>query len=168
MGYRGRLIFPFTAHVARLDTTATAANGAPLSDGYDYDFKEPVKKADGTTARVYKPVDKLPCQVETEGDPFDALAMRNLGDDQTTTVKLCFHFQDLEDYGLVDAKGRALFKKGDKLVAVYDQDETEIDDYSARNLVVTEAQPRSAGLSGGKRNLLLVTFKTRDLSTSEV
>lgn len=168
MGYRGRLIWPFTARIAKLDTLATSVNGAPLSGGYDFDFKEPVKKSDGTTSRVYgNPID-LPCQVETEGDQFDRLTMRNLGDDGDTALKLVFHFQDLEDYGLVDTKGRATIPKGTKLVAIFDGDMEEIDDYESQDLVVTEAQPRSAGLSGLKRNLLLVTFKARDESTSEV
>lgn len=166
MGYRGRLIWEFVAHVAKLNTLATSVNGAPLDDGYDYDFKEPVKKADGTTSRVYDAAIPIPCQVETEGDPFDTLAMKNLGDDRDTALKLCFHFQDLEDMGLVDSKGRATITKGDRLTAIYDKDGEEIDDYNERELVVVEAQPRSAGLSGHKRNLLLVSFRHRDQSTT--
>lgn len=167
MGYRGRLITEFKAEISRLNTLATSVNGAPLDDGYDYDFKEPVKKADGTTSRVFDQSIKIPCQVETEGDRFDFLTMRNLGDNSDTEVKLVFHFQDLEDMGLVGPKGRAKITKGDKLIAIFDEDDEEIDNYEERNLVVTTAQPRSAGLSGGRRNLLLVTFRRRDRSTSE-
>ena len=166
MGYRGRLIFPFEAKLSKLNTAGTAVNGAPLPDGYDYDFKEPVKKADGTNARIYDAPILLPCQVETEGDQFDALTMRNLGDDRDTEIKLLFHFQDLEDYGLVDSKGRAKITKGDKLVSVWDNEGNEVDNYEEAGLVVTQAQPRSYGLSGGRRNLLLVTFRARDTSTS--
>lgn len=168
MGYRGRLIWPFIAEVAKLNTVATSVNGAPLATGYDHDFKEPVKKADGTTSRSYDPGIQLPVQVETEGDPFDALVMRNTGDDGDTELKLVFHFRDLEDRGLVDIKGRATITKGDKLIRVTDRDGEEIDNYEERNLVVTEVQPRSAGLSGHRRNILLVSFRRRSVTTTEV
>ena len=60
MGYRGRLIWIFTAEVLRLDTAATAENG-PGAVGYDHDFREPLKAADGTTSRVYHPAVELDC-----------------------------------------------------------------------------------------------------------
>lgn len=166
---RGRLIYPFIAEIAALNTLATSFNGAPLADGYDFDFKEPVKKADGTTSRVYDASFRIECQVETEsaGDTFDKLGMRNLGDDGDTEIKLCFHFQDLEDMGLVDANGRGQINKGAKLVAIFDSDGEEVDNYAERSLFVVEAQPRSYGLSSLKRNLLVVTFRYRMTSTLE-
>ena len=167
MGYRGRLISPMSAIVAFYDTAATEANGGPFPSGYDPVFREPVKKADGSETRQFV-THTLDCQLETEGDRFDQLQMRNTGDDGATEVKLVFHFQDLEDNLLVDAAGRATIVKGSKLLQVFDQLGNEIDDYGERELVVVEAQPRSAGLSGGQRNLLLVTFRERDKGTNEV
>lgn len=168
MGYRGRLIWPFRATVARLDTSGTSANAGPTAGGYDNAFKEPRKRADGTLNTVYKALIVLQAQVETEGDDFDALSLRRGGDNRDSEVKLVFHFQELEDMGLVSPKGRALLSKGDRLMAVHTQSREEIDDYSDLDLVATVLQPRSAGLSGGKRNLLLVTYRRRDRSSVEV
>lgn len=156
---RGRLIWPFLATVEPLDTAATEA--ADAGTGYDPYFKEPITRSDGTDARVYGTPVELECQVETEMDEVRELNQGNSGDDERVELKLVFHFQDLEDQGLVDASGRALIKKGDRLVQITDIDGTEIDDYSGLNLVVQHSQPRSAGLSSLRRNLLLVTFKKR-------
>lgn len=166
MGYRGRLIWPFRATIRRLDTTATAANAGPTPGGYDHDFKEPRKRADGSLNTAYKPEIVLQAQVETEGDVFDALSLRRLGDNRDSQVVLVFHFQELEDMGLVEG-GVAQLAKGDRLMAVHTQSREEIDDYSSLHLVATQLQPRSYGLSGGKRNLLLVTYRRRDNSTLE-
>jgi hypothetical protein len=168
MSYRGRLIWPFRATIERLDTQATAANPGPTAGGYDHDFKEPRKRADGTTNTVYMAPIILNCQVETEADDFDALAMRRGGDNRDSEVKLVFHFQELEDHGLVDDHGRALMSKGDRLVAIHTQNREEVDNYAELHLVATNLQPRSYGLSGLKRNLLLVSYRRRDRSSIEV
>lgn len=166
-GYRGRLIWRFEAEIAIYDTAATEANGAPFPSGFNPWLREPVKKADGSETRRFA-THRLGVQVETEGDQFDALRMNNLGDGGATELKLVFHFQELEDNLLVDAKGRAMLVKGSRLLCVFDQDGMEVDNYAERDVVVTEAQPRSYGLSGGKRNLLLVTFRKRDTGTNKV
>lgn len=166
MGYRGRLIFPMEAEILRLDTLATSVNG-PGGQGFDPLFKEPLKEADGTTSRLFKAAKWVPCQVETEGDQFDQLSMLNTGDDGGTELILVLHFQDLEDFGWVDSKGRAVIPKGSKLGRIRDQDLEELDDYVDRDLVVTQARPHSYGLSGGKRNLLIVFFARRERSVGE-
>ena len=75
---RGRLINPFLAEIAQLDTVATSADpdgpGSGLS-GYDSDFKETVvlESPGGgrTDARREKPPLRVPCQVEVGA--FEAL-----------------------------------------------------------------------------------------------
>lgn len=166
---RGRLIWAFTANIAPLDTAATEANAGSLPSGYDYDFKEPVQFADGTESLTYATEIGAPCQVETERDSFERLRMMNLGDNEQTEAKLVFHYEWLEDNGHVDADGRVTFpKKGDRLMSILDQLSIVTDDFSGSEIVVTEARPESYGLSGGRRNLLIVTFKKRDTATAEV
>jgi hypothetical protein len=57
--------------------------------------------------------------------------------------------------------------KGDRLVAIHTEARKEVDNYSELLMVATQLQPRSYGLSGGERNLLLVTYRRRDRSTTE-
>lgn len=167
MGYRGRLIWPFTAEVLLFNTAITALNG-PDGVGFDHDFKAPLKQTNGTTSRVFDHAIRLQAQVETERDPFNELRMLNTGDDSTTEVVLVFHFQQLEDEGLVDSSGRAKIVKGSKLGRVWNRDMVEVDNFTERDVVVTHAKPHSFGLSGGNRNLLVVRFARRQRSTAAV
>jgi hypothetical protein len=71
---RGRLINPFLAELARLDTAATAADpdgAGPLTSGYDPDFKETVVLPAAGSARREQPPIRLQCQVEI--GTFEAL-----------------------------------------------------------------------------------------------
>ena len=69
---RGKLINPFLAEIARLDTTATAADpdaAGPLTSGYDPDFKETVVLEDAGAhrdARCEMPRVLVPCRVEVD------------------------------------------------------------------------------------------------------
>jgi hypothetical protein len=159
MAFRGRLIWPFEAEISRLDTASIDTD-----DGYDEDFDEPKTMSDGTDTLVYFTAVQVPCQVETERGRWQELQPMVSGQNPNTEIKLVFHFQDLEDLGLVDANGRALIKKGDRLDAMYDPFGVEIDDYGSVPLYCIEATPRSAGLTGGSRNLLLCTFQERQRS----
>lgn len=160
---RGRLIWDFIAEIAPIDTESTAAQ-----DRYDYRMREPKKLTDGTKDRVEKEFIKLPCQIETEGDAFEALRMGGSGDNPNSAVKLVFHFEDLEDLGMVDTKGTPTLRKHDRLVAVYDCDEILVQEFTDVPLYATEVQPRSFGLSSKKRNLLLVTYTRRETSTLDI
>lgn len=171
MGYRGRLIYAFEATIARLDTAATDLNvPAGHPSGFDHTFGTTIKLTSGETTTVYSAPVKLRCQVETEGDstPWDALAMLQTGDNRDSELKLVFHYRDLEDQLLVDIKGRVKLYKGDKLTAIHTKDGEEVDNYDEMGLVATELKPVGYGLSGGKRNLLVVTYRRRDRSTAEV
>lgn len=170
MGYRGRLLFKFIATIERLDTAATAVNNpAGYTDGYDHRFRTPIKLTAGGNTIIYSNPIRLNCQVETEAqaDPWDVQRMLKTGDNRDTSIKLVFHYQQLEDEALVDAKGRAKLYKGDKLIAIHTQDGEELDDYSELGLVCTAIPPHGYGLSGGKRNLLVAEYGRRDQSTSE-
>lgn len=160
---RGSLIWPFLAEVSPIDTKATDALGR-----YDYRMREPKKLSDGTEERVEGATYKLPCQFETEADPFENLRMAGSGDSPTSSVKCAFHFEDLEDMGLVDDRGVATIRKHDRLLAVYDCDEVLVQEFSDVPLYATEVRPESFGLSSLRRNLLVVTFSRRETSTLDV
>jgi hypothetical protein len=166
---RGKLINPFLAELAQLDTAATDEDPDGTGDhvsGYDDDFREPVRYSDGTEAGVdaRKEADHIfvPCQIEPE--VFDALNMIVSGDVPNAKLGLVFHYADLEQMGLVDATtGQPLIRKNDRLVAIRECDGTLIETIpDPPGLFATEPQSRGYGLSGGKRNLLLVTFEDRE------
>src|ERR1700754_863137 len=111
MGVPGRLINPFDAELAQLDTAATAADPAvpgPLVSGYDADFQEPVIAPDqagadrSPDARRERPSIIVPCQVEVQS--FGALNELVNGNSPRSHITLVFHFADLERLGLVDVE----------------------------------------------------------------
>lgn len=168
---RGRLINPFLAELAQLDTVATAADpdgaGAETS-GYDPDFREPIKVtgSDGlpeSARRELAPI-LVPCQVEIGS--FEVMQQLASGNTPDSRVVLVFHFADLENMGLVDpSTGEALIRVNDRLIALRRlADESLIQQVRTKSggLYITEAQPQSFGLAGGDRNLLVCTFEERE------
>jgi hypothetical protein len=166
---RGRLINPFLAEIAQLDTVATAADPdgpGPLASGYDPDFKETVvlatSGAQRLDARKEKAPIRVPCQVEVGA--FEVLEQLAAGTSPSSRVVLVFHFRDLERMGLVDAEsGEARLRMNDRLVAIHDIRGALLQRVrTPPGLYATEVQPQSFGL-GLSRNLLLVTFEEREL-----
>lgn len=157
---RGRLIFPFIARFGQLDTSAIEA-----ASGYDDIYQEPVKQAsgsgdtDGTTARIETTLD---VRVQVESESQDVLNMVLNGDSPNGLFVLVAHFKDLEAAGLVDAQGKAMIRKGDRLVSLHTVEGTLVEEIG--NLYVTEVQSRGFGLSfrTPKRNLLFIHLRTRD------
>lgn len=172
-GYRGRLIRPQLAALYQLDTEATAADTGEVPGttvGYDADFKEPVRlpapseQGPGTRNRVEKPVLYLPCQVEVT--KLEELRMSDAGNVPAANITLVFHFADLEEKNLIDElTGEALLRPGDRLAALYRMDGTLIRKFTSAPLFAMEVQDNSIGLAAATRNLLLMTFSTRDKVT---
>lgn len=167
---RGRLINPFIAELAQLDTVATAADpdaGGVLTSGYDPIFKEPYKlPPSGTDARKEKAVIFIPCQVEV--NTWEMLQQIASGNLSPSSVKLVFHFSDLERMGLVGNDGDALIRTGDRLVTIRKKSDNSVIQTihpERGSLYCTEAQVQSFGLSGGARNLLVCTFEPRAQGT---
>lgn len=167
---RGRLIHPFLAELAQLDTAATAADpdgSGPLASGYDVDFKEtvliPTESGRRADARRENAPIRVPCQVEVAA--FEALQAFAAGNSPNSRLLLVFHFRDLERKGLVDpTTGEALLRVNDRLVGIYDLTGRLIQRVrTPPGLYATEVQPQSFGL-GLARNLLLVTFDEREQS----
>ena len=168
---RGRLINPFLAELAQLDTELTAADPdgpGPLMSGYDPDFKETVILATptgrGIDSRKEKAPVRVPCQVEVGA--YEAMQQLTAGNSPNSRLTLVFHFQDLERMGLVDAgSGDALIRVNDRLVAIRAMDGDLVQAVrTPPGLFATEVQPQSFGL-GLSRNLLMVTFEERELGS---
>lgn len=167
---RGRLINPFLAEIARLDTVATAQDpdgAGPLTSGYDSDFKETVLVPDtgwrGHDARREESPILVPCQVEVQS--FGELQELLTGMSPRSHLVLVFHFEDLERMELVDPdSGDALLHVDDRLVSIRDYHTGEVVQAvrTPPGLYITEVQPQSFGL-GLRRNLLLATFNERAL-----
>lgn len=168
MAYRGRLIFPFLVEIAQLDIDATAADpdgAGPLTSGYDPDFREArtLPSADrlGVSARKEATLVKVPGQFGST-DAFLKLQMLAGGNMGATGFVVLFHFEDIEALGMVDSAGNATIKVGDRLNAIY----RYLDGVLVQTIppvpgaFITEAAP-IFGLEG-ERNLLQVTFKSRD------
>lgn len=163
---RGRLIHPFIAEVMQIDTKATAEG--PPTPGYDPQFREPVRVLDVSpsgshSARREHSAKMLPCQIEV--NDYNRSQASPSGDIPSGIVVLVFHFRDLENLGLVDATtGEATLHKGDRLAAIREYPtEALIQEFpNPPGLFATKVEPQSFGLSGLKRNLLLVEFNTRE------
>ena len=158
---RGRLINPFDIEICRLDTVAIAA--AP---GFDPIWREPtlVSTADGKGASGRKEMTSIlvPGQFTTDSD-FLALQMAANGNLGRIDFKIIFHFSDLEDLGLIEAStGLALIRAGDRMSAVYADDGLTLVQAipNPPGVFVKQADPRF-GL-GKSRNLLIVSFASRD------
>lgn len=175
-GYRGRLIFPFLAEIARLDTYATAQDpdlAGPLTSGYDKDFREVVVvpetgKQIGHSARKEHPLVRVPCQVEPAF--WEGLQALQTGDAPKSNLGLVFHYGDLESMSLVDPlTGDALLRVDDRLVAMYDINGALVQSVrTPPGLYITEARPIGHGLNQEKpyRNLLLCSFADREQGTT--
>jgi hypothetical protein len=158
---RGRLINPFGIELRRLDVTATAS-----SPGYDPIFREPslISSSDGLGSigrREMSPI-IVPGQFTTDND-FMLLQMLANGNAAKIDFRIVFHFADLEYAGLIEAStGLATIRVRDRLSAIYDVRTLELVQAipNPPGVFVTEANPRF-GL-GASRNLLVVSFSSRD------
>lgn len=170
MGYRGRLIWPFVVRIAPLDRAATAADPDGLDvleTGYDHDFREPRQLPDealqqGRDARVEGEHVDLPCQIEDMA--WEQLRMMRSGPAPQFEMVLVFHFAMFEMRGLVDHMGIATVPRiGDRIVSVHRQIDLSLVEEvpNPPGLFCEEAIPRSHGLSGLHRNLLVCTFRER-------
>ena len=167
MGYRGRLIWPVMAKIQQLDTAATKANTGTQPSGYDRIFREPVKFESGGDSRIYRDPIMLPCQYRDRNrGPYEELEQFSDGRVLRYKLLVILHYQDLESRGLVDSKGRTVFQVSDKLLSLHEQDGSLIREYDETPLFCVHLQDRSFGLSGLKRNLVMLYFDDRDTASA--
>lgn len=161
MPYRGRLIWRTVVEVRPIETLTTEATG-----GYDHRFREPKTDAAGEEQTKFGQTYKLPCQFQTERTPNTLMDQEPAGNDPDTTVYTLFHYQDIEDAGMLDDKGRPTIRLNDRLVALWTADGELIRNYEEDALYATEVKDRSHGLSGLRRNLLRVRWEAKRFSPS--
>lgn len=121
--HRGRLLFPVTVTIRRLDTKATATAG-----GYDDVARETKLTATadgiGESARVNKIDIEIPCQLEQK-DFFERLNAMMQGNSPMTRMHLTFHLGDLKKLGLWDESGawggRPALSIGDQILGFKDR-----------------------------------------------
>lgn len=157
---RGRLINPFYLKIAQLDLEAMNTGSA-----FDPVFREPKPAGGGADSRVEKTAVYVPAQIEV--GTYERMSMQADGDDPDSRIIFVFHFQDLEDAGMVDANGQPTLRLGDRAVSIHrysDESLIQILGLDGKGIFVTELQPQSFGLSGGERNLLLATFENRNVT----
>jgi hypothetical protein len=159
--YRGRLIFPFLAEIARLDTSATATAG-----GYDQRFREPtVTRPAGSEGprvggRRERALVRIAAQVEVAD--VDKLRQTQGGNVPTSKLALVAHLKDLARDGLIDVDGKPDFNVNDRLHALYTKrGELEQRYPNPPGMFCTEVRPQGFGI-GGRRNMLILVFESRD------
>lgn len=167
MTSRGRLINPFMAKIARLDTIKTRSNdpAGTVSSGYDDIFREPVVTTDGNdrTKGRKETIVCATCQVE---DATHKLMIHGPGGDSPSNrLALVFHFKDLERLGLVDSTTlEARIHPRDRLVSLHKacngRTVQRFEETPGWHCV--ESRPAGFGL-GGQRNLLICVFSARDI-----
>lgn len=164
MGYRGRLIRPVLVEIQPIDTLKTEQ-----TSNYDHDFREPIKNADNSDGTQFGETYRLHAQFQTEQRDFQNLVQAPAGGDPDTILYTLFHYQELEDEGRLDDKGRPTIRLNDRLVAIYDEDGDLIREYDEDALFATEIKDRSHGLnSKPRRNLLRVKWEAKKFSETGV
>lgn len=160
MTYRGRLIFPFIANIARLDTSTTEDE-----DGYDHEFRT-VKhrypdgvRGERVSERRELPIVSLPCQVEVQ--QFGEQTMARSGNMPKTNMTLVLHFKDLEAQGLINDDQSPKLDVNARLVSLLNARTRRVAQTMGPNIYLVEAQVGGFGL-GGQRNLILARFEDRE------
>ncbi len=164
--YRGRLIWPQMAELFPLDTEATAADPDGMgsaTSGYHDIYREPILVPDTAGASVRRiegaPI-YLQCQVEVP--KYDAGQALPQGVEPSAELRLVFHFAELEAAGLVHGDdGAAKVPIGTRLGGFYHLRTGALIQAVTASMFATRTEPRSFGLSGLTRNLLVVTFADR-------
>ena len=163
----GRLIFPNTVVLKRIDTAAIRAAGK-----YDDDFNELIltdSDGDGVgeSPRTAHEVEvRILAQVSTRTQ--DRLWQAEHGQvPETPNLELTFHFRDHKKAGLVEADGRASIIIGTRLAEIRNKADTEtiIAYADPAGMFCTAARP--SGFLGSSRNLWVCTFSDRAQSTQE-
>lgn len=162
---KGRILAPFVAVLAQLDTIATAAN----TPGYDALFREPTTTIDVMGKRTKARKERLvECRCQVETGTYELQSMTPTGNAPLSQLTLVFHYEDLDAAGLIGDSNRPLVNVNDRLVKllVDETGETATDFDKLPNgqpavpVYITEATPSGYGF-GGRVNLLVCRFGDR-------
>lgn len=156
---RGRIIQKFIASIARLDEAST---GAVVEGGWDPDFHEPKIVDDGTqlgndSKRFHDPIN-LMCQLDRKS--WGAVDSTRGGQQKTADIIICLHWPELQKRGLIDSNGKAIFRRGDKIIEILTKKgELDVKFDDPPGLFIRECERAGHGLSAfgtPKTNLLYV------------
>lgn len=170
---RGRLIFPFAAELALLDTVQMAADPdgpGGYTSGYDDTFREPVKITPSVGSRPGKLLRRerrITLMAQVEDDLGDVMEMLASGNSPQNSLGLVFHFTELEQKGCVEAlSGKATIKApGARLISLGDPRNGRLIERYDNEPGYWATMSKSMGYGlGPHRNLLLVVFQERDTS----
>lgn len=166
MTTRGRLIFPVRVELARIDVESTRAD-----DGFDDTLGQP-KLAPSiglppkgnlrgeVATRYFAPVRVLG-QVENGLAKLTTYqqGMVQTGNQPKFKVQVVYHYEELEQAGLVSADGHVKMRSGDRLTKILRVDGTLI--CNIEDAYATRVDDTSFGLSAQQRNLCIVTYESR-------
>jgi len=166
--YRGRLIFPFLAVIARLDVSESSKDpdgSGEHTEGYNHVFREPNTYTDSSEQRQDTRQERcilVPCQIEDQ--LLEGQRQIQAGNSPDSRMVLVFHFKDLERLGLVNrTSGVAEIHPNDRLDRVLNCKSRRLVQ-SFRNppgLFAISCTPAGFGI-GGSRNLLVCVFEERE------
>lgn len=144
---RGRIINPFVAVLGQLDTQTTTTSGL---------MREPAVSIDTAGKRTVSRGERLvQCQCQVETGTYEAQTMTGTGNDPGSSLTLVFHYDDLEEAGLLGEQNRPLVQVNDRLVRlVRGEDGETASEFDRVPVYVTEATPSGFGF-GGRVNLLV-------------
>jgi len=155
---KGRIVAPFLASIAQLNTAATAAN----TPGYDSLFSEPDTTIDVLGNRATARQETIvQCRCQVESGTFERQQMTPMGNAPASQLVLVFHWSDLTDANLVGADNRPKLQVNDRLVQIIRiEDNVVMTDFSLVPVYITDATPSGYGF-GGSVNLLICRFGDR-------
>lgn len=171
MTTRGRLIFPVVCEVARIDveTTRTASGfddvlGQPRRASTSGLPEKGTPRGDLATA-YFLPV-RLLGQIENGLAKLTTYqqGMAQTGNQPKFKVQVVYHYDQLEQGGLVASDGHVKMRSGDRLLAAYTLAGTKICDFE--DAYATRIDDTSFGLSAQTRNLCIVTYESRVKGTA--
>jgi hypothetical protein len=153
--YRGRLIRPFLAEIARLDTAMTEADG-----GYDPVWKTTrVTYTNGIRDTGQRYLEPIRVRAQVEVVTQDQQQQSPSGNIPDAMMRLVVHMSELEQRSLLDPDGLPMIRANDKLVAIYRLTGV-LEERYAQPLYCTAVERPAFGI-GGRRNLAVFTFEDR-------
>jgi hypothetical protein len=160
---RGRLLFPLTAVVARLDLATMAAAS------FDDEFQEVARvdtSGDGVGALDRRELAEVRFLAQVETDREEMTRMAVAGNVAESAIALVCHLATLERAGLyVSTTGVLGLKVGDRLVKLMNRRGTKVvQDLTRVPVYCTQVRHLNAWL-GGESNLVHLQFEDRPQGT---
>jgi hypothetical protein len=159
---RGKLIYPMSAEIARLDTATMDAN-ARYHDGWREPEKEDLS-GDGIGEEQRDEFDTITIRGQIEHDREELQRMTRGGDIPDSAIGIVVHMRDMEKgdgtTSYVNADGTLIFRKNDRLVRILDRRGTVVNSFPDAPMFCTHVQRAQADI-GRTSNLAILVFADR-------